>query len=229
MKNMLKGICALACHPDISQFAKITETLVSPANASITYINRIEMKLDEDYATRVFDSCKQVIHPASGGAAMALACGTEVSQCDPEKLYFYMGDPAANPLVPFKTDYVFSDNPDDRFTADTKLCEDAYEGDYSCSCVDCEKTCPPIDPPSPEDPGYLVFNLNGITFFIAIAIGSFGVVSLIFGAAIGKRFRKFELPKFLGGFEEVNTELSKFFCWWGRSKLNKHESAMKIE
>lgn len=215
LRNMMKGICGLACDPEQDKYVKILEERYSSIFQK-NYVHRVEYLIDEQHTIDAYESCKQVVHPSSGRQAMELACGTEAAKCTPAQWYFFMGDPAANPLVPFKIEYVNSTDDPNRFTSDTKRCEEAYDGSYACSCVDCAQSCPSADPPLPDDPGYLIFDLNGTTFIVAIAIGGFGVICLLFGAASGVRFQ--DLPKSLGGFEEVNTTLSRFFRWWGRSE-----------
>lgn len=219
MKNLMKGICGVACDPNQDKYVSILDLRNSSVFVGKEYVQRVEYRMDPEYMQSVYSSCRQVVHPSSGRQAMELACGTEASRCTPEQLYFYMGDPGANPLVPFKIEYVYSDDPDERFTSDTKVCEEAYEGSYACSCVDCSESCPSAVEPQAENPGYLIFDLNGTTFIIAVAIGTFGIVALIFISASGGYFSLSDLPKYFGGFDDVDKVLSKFFGWWGRSKL----------
>lgn len=221
LKNMMKGICGLACDPAQDKYITILEERYS-AIFQKNYVHSVEYRVDLNYTTSAYESCKNVIHPSSGRLAMELACGTEASKCDPDKWFFYMGDPDVNPLVPFKLDYVNSDNESARFTAETKTCNDAYDEDYACSCVDCAQSCPVADPPTPEDPGYTIYNLNGITFIIAIVIGSFSVVAVIFGSVVLKYYNISNLPNFFGGFKEADVWFAKFFFWWGRSKFFSH-------
>lgn len=212
----MKGICGIACDPLQNKYLTILETRFSNVFRK-DYAFRVEYRIDENYTIDVYDSCKQVVHPSSGRQAMELACGTDAALCDHERMFWYMGDPTANPLVPFKIEYVNSEDPDDRFTSETKTCEEAYEGSYACSCTDCAESCPTADPPLPDDPGYLIFDFNGTAFIIAIIIGSFGVIALIFASVVGSKITLADMPQFLGGFEEVDKVLSKFFRWWGRS------------
>lgn len=224
----MKGICGIACSPDQDTFLEVLEIKNSAVFIGKQYVNKVEYRIDLNYTTSTYESCKQVVHPSSGRQAMELACGTEASKCDPDKWYFYMGDPGVNPLVPFKIDYVNSDNPNDRFTAETKMCDEAYKDSYACSCVDCAQSCPNANPPEADDPGYLIFNLNGVTFIIAIVVGFSGFVALIFGSILGRNYSLQNLPRFLGGFEEVNTWISKFFCWWGRSRFKTSFKLFKL-
>lgn len=215
LKNMMKGICGVACDPNQDKYLTILETRNSSVFQGKEFVHRLEYRMDPKYMEEVYETCKEVIHPASGRQAMELACGTDASKCTYEQLYFYMGDPGANPLVPFKIEYVPSTDPD-RFESETKECHEAYEGSYACSCVDCAASCPLAEPPAPEDPGYLIFDLNGATFIAAVIIGSLGVIALIFGSAAS--YTLSDLPKAFGGFDGMDKILSKFFGWWGRSE-----------
>lgn len=227
LKNMMKGICGVACDPNQDKYLTILEERFS-VQTSRNYAYRVEYRMDPDYMFNVYDTCRQVIHPSSGRQAMELACGTEATKCTPEKLFFYMGDPLANPLVPFKIEYTPVSNESIRFTSDTKVCELAYEDSYACSCSDCAESCPIAEPPQPDDRGYLIFELNGTTFIVAIIIGSFGIIALMFTTCVfgsGPKFN-FDLPAFLGGFEHADLWLTKFFRWWGRSEL-RYETFVK--
>ena len=96
-------------------------------------------------------------------------------------------------------------------------CNEAFDEFYECSCVDCPSTCPNVDPPQPDDLGFRIMGLNGYTFIISLVFGVVGIFYVFLGALIIKNIR--ELPKFFGGFDEVNEALTKCFRWWGTSKI----------
>lgn len=217
MKNLLKGICAIACDPDQDRYLDILEEFNSTMQAGKTYASHVEFRMDPEYKKNVFESCKNVIHPASGRLALELACGTEISKCSPDQLFFYMGDPVGNPLVPFKLDYTNTADPNIRFTSETLNCSAAYPDDYACSCVDCELSCPATDPPKPEDEGFVIGGLNGVTFIVAMCVGGVGLILIIFGSIFNVKFG--DLPQLFGGFSGFNEGLSEFFKWIGTSKL----------
>lgn len=91
IKNLLKSICALACHPDQDRFMKVTETRFSQIFQK-DYVHSVELRIDLNYTTKVYESCKDVIHPASGREAMELACGVEASKCYPDRWFFYVSE-----------------------------------------------------------------------------------------------------------------------------------------
>lgn len=221
MKNLLKAICGVGCDPAQDKYLRVLEKFPSTMVAGEEYANHIEFRMDPAYKKNVYDSCKNVIHPASGRLALELACGTDISKCNPDQLFFYMGDPVKNPLVPFKLDYNNIDDPDTRFpdpetTSATRECSEAYPNDYACSCVDCELSCPAKEPPTLEDEGFRIGNLNGVTFIVAVSIGGVGLILIIFGSFFIAKCA--ELPQFFGGFSGFNDGLSEFFKWIGTSK-----------
>ena len=217
MRNLLKGICGIACDPHQSKYLNVLETKTGVFG---TYANKVEYLIDREYTENVYESCKRVIHPSSGRLALDLACGTEATKCTAEKFFFFMGDPIASPLVPFKIEYIYSENPDLRFTSKTKKCDEAFDNSYACSCVDCPASCPIGNTLQPEDSGFLLMDLNGTTFIVAIIIGSFGTIGILLGMTLWRNMKLANLPMFFGGFDEVNTELSRVFCWWGKSMLD---------
>lgn len=215
MSNLLKAICAVACDPEQDKYLNIIETGV---NQGKEYVNYLEFRMDPEYKKGVYESCQNVIHPASGRLALELACGTDISKCNPDQLFFYMGDPIGNPLVPFKLDYTSVDDPAIRFESETKKCSEAYEGDYACSCVDCELSCPSTEPPiSSEDESFMIGNLNGIAFVVAMTVGGISLVLIIFGSIFNVKFSN--LPSGCGGVSGFNEGISEFFKWIGTSEL----------
>lgn len=217
-KNLLKGICAVACDPAQDKYLRIVNELQS-IDTGRNYVDELEFRMDPEYKAGVFSSCSDVIHPSSGRLALSLACGTDLYKCTPDQLFFYMGDPIGNPLVPFKINYSNIDDPNTRFESETKECTDFYENDFPCSCVDCSASCPISDPPQADDEGFKIGSFNGTTFIISMSIGLIGLLIMAFG--LMSKINIGQLPAIFGGFPSFNDELSRFFSWWGRSKLFK--------
>lgn len=92
------------------------------------YVESTSMILDEKYANDTFNSCKNIIHPASGRVAMDISCGSYDSKsCTPERWYHFLGDIDDNPLTPFKVDYVLDPSETDRkFEGKAKPCFESY-------------------------------------------------------------------------------------------------------
>ncbi|XP_055525163.1 NPC intracellular cholesterol transporter 1 homolog 1b [Wyeomyia smithii] len=210
VRNMLFSVCSMACSPEQSRF------LTSYQDANEEYVERVEYRIDRAHIQGVYDSCKGVVVPSSGKYGMDMACGGwESTRCTAERWYEYMGDSRINEFVPFLIEYQFPDDPEVRYNREVLHCNEAYNDSVSCSCVDCFDSCPVSSPPEADDPGFLVGDLNGVTFVVAIVVGGFGLaVILLFG--ITKSVGELpDFPKILGGFPGVNHGLTKFFTHWG--------------
>ncbi|XP_058063255.1 NPC intracellular cholesterol transporter 1 homolog 1b [Anopheles bellator] len=210
LQNMLYSICSLACHPEQSRF------MTAYTDPSGTYVNSVEYRIDRRYVEGTYESCRGIVLPSSGKYAMDVGCGYwEAAGCTAERWFEYMGA-ADNDFVPFEILYRMEEDPDRRFNQETKHCDEAYEGSYACSCVDCEESCPTSSPPQPEDPGFTVGDLNGVTFTVAVVVGGVGLVFILLSLIFGHhRLDRPDYPQFLGGLPAVNRALVRFFTVWG--------------
>jgi Niemann-Pick C1 protein len=215
LNNMLKSICALACAPDQSKYIVPT---IATNFLGVEYVSEVEFMMDETHINGVFNSCIEVINPASGRLALDLACGSYgAKDCSPERWYYFLGEPAVNPLVPFRIKYTLSDDSDARFESETKGCDEAYDNFYSCSCVDCSASCPVGEPPLAGDDGLVIFSLNGITFIVAVVIGGMGLLVVVAGTVLRNSVSLPSFPSWVGGFDSFHSGLKSFFTKWGRS------------
>lgn len=217
LTNMLYSICSLACHPEQSRFLT---AYTEPTTG--TYVNRVDYRIDRQYVQDTFDSCKGIVLPSSGKYAMDVGCGYwEAAGCTAERWFQYMGA-ADNEFVPFEINYLYEEDPEQRFNQEVKHCNEAYDGSYACSCVDCDESCPTSEPPQPKDPGFMVGDLNGVTFTVAVVVGGIGlaciVLALLFGGKEGSKQQLPDLPSFFGGFPSVNRALGRTFTRWGTCK-----------
>lgn len=176
LKNLIRSICAFSCSPDASRFTgRHTRTETIGGN-TVEYIHQIDVNVTQNYIQGVFDSCSNVIHPASGKKVLDIACGSYDSfMCDPIKWFTFMGDAASNTLAPFTINYLVNDVVEESFDRVTKPCDEVYEGDYQCSCVDCNLACPVGGEPEPEEEPFQILQVNGTSFLIGVIIGCLGV------------------------------------------------------
>uniref|UniRef100_A0A182PQ62 SSD domain-containing protein n=1 Tax=Anopheles epiroticus TaxID=199890 RepID=A0A182PQ62_9DIPT len=215
LTNMLFSICSLACHPEQSRFLT---AYTDPATNS--YVNKVDYRIDRQYVQDTFDSCKGIVLPSSGKYAMDVGCGFwEAAGCTAERWFQYMGA-ADNEFVPFEINYLYEEDPEKRFSQELKRCNEAYDGSYACSCVDCDESCPTSDPPQPKDPGFMVGDLNGVTFIVAVVVGGIGLACILLSLLCGgggrtKQQTLPELPRIFGGFPGVNVALGRAFTRWG--------------
>ncbi|KXJ81281.1 hypothetical protein RP20_CCG020355 [Aedes albopictus] len=215
-RNMLYSICSMACSPEQSRFLTAHTTIIPSTPNNISYVSKVDYRIDRAHVQGVYDSCKGVILPSSGKYGMDIACGGwESTGCTAERWYEFLGDSINNDYVPFLIEYQYPENAYNRYNQDVLHCNEGYNDSNSCSCVDCFDSCPVSDPPKAVDPGFLVGDLNGVTFVVAVVIGGFGLVIVLFSGFYKSSGSSFEFPKFCGGFPAVNVGLTKFFTCWG--------------
>ena len=184
LKNLVRSICAFSCSPKASDFI---ETYTRPNSAGVEYIHSIDMRISYEYMEAVFTSCSNVVHPASGKKVLDIACGGYDSyMCTPERWFWFMGDASINTLAPFTINYIPTEDPERRFHREVKTCDEPYEGDYQCSCVDCNLACPEAEEPEPESEPFTILDVNGVSFIIGVVVGVLGVAYLTFYFLHGK-------------------------------------------
>ena len=186
LNNFKKQFCDLTCRPDHSLFMdyvleewggwtalNLTEKVVA--------INETTVYLGAKYAQETFDSCKDVVNPATSGPALSILCGPWGTQlCTPERWFNYMGS-TSNGYSPFDIYYeLIPDPPGDLRTFEQIAypCNVSTDGTGpGCSCTDCATACVPPEFPPPEEP-IMVGNLD-VSTFVCIWIFVFLVVIFV--------------------------------------------------
>lgn len=141
------------------------------------YVHSIDMYVDKEYVNGVYESCKEVVFPTSGGLAIHLACGS--SLCSPERWYKYMNDPKENPITPFLINYVYENAPR-TWRAETKKCNESYPNSRSCSCVDCSTKCPIGTVPVEEIHAEMTFFIIVLCALLALLFSVATIVIVVF-------------------------------------------------
>lgn len=80
--NLLWSICDFTCAPDQSRFMRPTELRENGAGQTI--VEAIQIYLSEEYANETYESCRDIVNPATGMLAMDFACNGAKS-CTPKK------------------------------------------------------------------------------------------------------------------------------------------------
>lgn len=208
--NMGLSICAMTCAQNQSEF-------LIPHIQNNEYVEAVDYKIDDEFTETVYNSCKNVIHTATGRPAMDLACGIYDSQtCSHQRWYNFMGDKSINDYVPFPINYKFLDNTEPgRYFGPAQSCGISFPNSHKCSCVDCEESCPLGEAPKGDDEGFKIWGLNGVTFIVAVVLGLV-IIGLVFlGASDCCQKNRLKLPAFCGGFGFMNKLLYKLFRAWG--------------
>ncbi|XP_078051346.1 NPC intracellular cholesterol transporter 1 homolog 1b-like, partial [Augochlora pura] len=168
VQNTYKLICDMSCSPKQSQFLRVIET---KTNTVGTYVSKIEAHVPEEYMNSTYESCKNIVHPASGNLAMELACGANGAKgCSAKKWYEYQGDPRANDFIAFEINFI----PNNSFWNEpTKPCSDRTNGLSACSCTDCPAGCDYTVNLDKHD--FHIFNVEGY----GVIAGIFSVIYVL--------------------------------------------------
>ncbi|XP_076281170.1 NPC intracellular cholesterol transporter 1 homolog 1b [Lasioglossum baleicum] len=175
-KNTFKLLCDLACSPEQSRFLRVLETTTNTVG---TYVSEIEAYVAEEYMNGTYDSCKHIVHPASGSLAMELACGANgANGCTAKKWYEYQGDPDANNFISFRLHFI----PNNTFWNEPVTpCSDRTNGSSACSCTDCPSGCDYAVHLEKDD--FLIFEVEGYAviagifcvLYVLAAVASYGL------------------------------------------------------
>ncbi|XP_068461309.1 NPC1-like intracellular cholesterol transporter 1 [Clinocottus analis] len=169
--------CINTCSPNQSQTVEVTKLMnVTTGNITREAVVGYKAFLSTNFADGSFQSCKNVRIPATGGFAIATMCGRYGAKlCTPQKWYDFQGD-SSNGLAPLDIDFNLIKEGDTEglpkgvipYNGRALKCnETTPSGGQSCSCQDCQESCPRM-PPISLPPG--PFRLLGTDGFLVISI-----------------------------------------------------------
>ncbi|XP_050474813.1 NPC intracellular cholesterol transporter 1 homolog 1b-like isoform X2 [Bombus huntii] len=185
IKNVYKLLCDLSCSPEQSRFLNVTKT--NKTSEGKEYVEELEVYIDEKYMNDTYDSCKNVVYPASGNLAMDLACGVHgASRCNAKLWYEFQGDPIANGFIAFRMTFI-TDKP--YWNEPTKTCDEQYDGLSACSCVDCPKSCPLIKLDESNNVPFILFGINAYGIIIAVGISCIALLITLVYQFVRRIFR----------------------------------------
>uniref|UniRef100_A0A2H8TMY4 Niemann-Pick C1 protein n=1 Tax=Melanaphis sacchari TaxID=742174 RepID=A0A2H8TMY4_9HEMI len=136
MRTFGRFICELVCSPTQSRFMNVTK-LTKTGNS----IKELDFYISDSYMQGVYDSCKSVTNPATGGLAMDLLCSGAL-HCSAHKWFRYLGK---NPYLSFVINYIPVVKTDNRqhFVGPVIPCNQSVDNKTTaCSCMDCDESCP---------------------------------------------------------------------------------------
>ncbi|PRT53829.1 Niemann-Pick type C-related protein 1 [Wickerhamiella sorbophila] len=147
-RNFFDVFCRFSCAPNQAKFVEILETQLSLDNRTV--VKEVNYYVDRNAGSAIYDSCSGVKFGATNGRAMDLVGG---GARDYKTFFKFLGD--EKPMLggsPFQINFEWDDSKMSKgYKRAEPYAEPCYEGDYKCSCVDCDGSCPaldPIDPPS---------------------------------------------------------------------------------
>lgn len=142
-KNFYDFFCKFTCASDQSTFVEVTK-VGNAIDTGKEIVTELSVFTDPEYASKFFDSCKEIKFSATNGYAMDLIGGGAKNY----SLFLkFLGD--EKPLLggsPFQIDFKYEvpkkSKPDLRLSGgDMKACNDPL---YKCACSDCSVACPTL-------------------------------------------------------------------------------------
>lgn len=171
-RNFARQICEMNCAADQSRFVDVKYQPDADGNL---YVNEIDYRLHEDFMLGAHSSCADVVVPQTGTNALNMMCGSAVN-CTAEAWFSFTGDTQANPITPVQVNFHMTSDKETSMHKEILPCDETYEGDLPCSCMDCVRTCPDSKPYVPDICS--VFTLSCVGFSIGIVF--FVITVLIF-------------------------------------------------
>ena len=149
VSNFVNHFCAATCDPDMSLFLDVPDGDLVQLNDTTWYVQSVNVRITEQYADNLYNSCKSVQYPQASTKVISIMCGG-TGTCSPEQWLRFLGNPIQNGESPFPMIYFFSDSvpghpemiPRNASTADFYACNDTRDN-ITCSCSDCPAVCPP--------------------------------------------------------------------------------------
>lgn len=148
--NFMRHFCTTTCDPSLSTFVDVMDRATNTSYIQKDgHLSQVDVYVTHDYASRLFNSCKDVEYPEQSGKVMSLMCGTD--DCNGSYWLRFLGDPTLDyNQAPFYMKYFFTNKPPVNMTSiDSELyaCDDSNYN-YTCSCTDCPspKLCPSLSP-----------------------------------------------------------------------------------
>lgn len=185
--NFMNVWCYLTCAPNNADFMSInaTEPFKEKNGTTIDVIKSVNYVISEESASGMFNSCRNVQMPSSNTPALSLLCGTDASQCTPQKWLDYMGT-TDNGQAPFdiyfyisKKNMTFKNSTLKPLDTEAVPCSKAPSNDTEpCSCQDCKASCAPSPPPAPPAKPCEVAHIDCYYFGFGVL---FAVFVLVFG------------------------------------------------
>ncbi|XP_018569147.1 Niemann-Pick type protein homolog 1B [Anoplophora glabripennis] len=142
INNILPAYCQFSCSPNQTDYVKnytYNGTLDEDA-----YVTSVTVNVTSSYIEKIYNSCKDVSLPSTGGSVLASACGKYgATWCNTERWFGYMNDPNENPFAPFLVIYnAVDDSVSGAINHTTYMCDSAWPNSSACGCVDCPSSCP---------------------------------------------------------------------------------------
>ena len=110
--NFRKNFCDLTCSPDQASFVKADSFVEGPGfddyeGKTVEMVETVTVFANTEFIEAVYDSCKDVTHPAIGSVMTFLCGGWGAAYCDAYKMTDFQGN-VNNGYAPFTIHYDYS-------------------------------------------------------------------------------------------------------------------------
>uniref|UniRef100_A0A6J0SLY2 NPC1-like intracellular cholesterol transporter 1 n=1 Tax=Pogona vitticeps TaxID=103695 RepID=A0A6J0SLY2_9SAUR len=182
--------CQNICSPDQSLFTNVTRYFNRTGSQGTQEVGVLEYQCyyRQRFADDLFDSCKGVRLPATGGYAISAMCGMYgAALCNSQHWLDYQGDPS-NGLAPLAIAFqlIPPGGPETieggivPFSATAWKCSEAVNSSLGerCSCPDCSQSCPALLAPQPTQPPFKLGDVDGALVLCSLL---FCLLAVLFG------------------------------------------------
>lgn len=138
-KNFRNLFCHFTCSSNQSLFINVTKTATSMDNKKV--VTELDFFINENMASGIYESCKNIKFSATNGFAMDLIGGGAKNYTEFLK---FLGD--EKPLLggsPFQMDFQYTNDTNDTHYLEKEIF-DCNDSQYKCSCSDCPDICPTL-------------------------------------------------------------------------------------
>ncbi|XP_069161595.1 LOW QUALITY PROTEIN: NPC intracellular cholesterol transporter 1-like [Procambarus clarkii] len=184
--NMKTNFCYFTCHPRHSNF--LIPDKLYPSKENAVAIWSIDYHITSRFTDATFQSCKSVYSTELNMPALQVMCGNAGSNCDPERLFTYLGN---NDFAPFNITYKWSESPLNAtnpendttwqmtpFDMPTAPCN-TTDLSLRCLCSDCRESCPSLPDLVDHHHIPMVGSLDALTFSLIIIYGVLAITIIV--------------------------------------------------
>lgn len=173
-ENVVNMYCDLACDPDQSLYLDATKLADNGADG--IGITEVVYYMGHRWANNSFDSCKDVQFPAANIKAMDILCdGYKGDDCTPDIWLNFLGN-TANGFSPFTIQYDLEDVNTEPipgvapYDGRSYSCAEGvrFNETDSCSCQDCEASCPPLPTIPPSAVPFKIGVMDGVNLILLV-------------------------------------------------------------
>lgn len=174
LQNFQRFWCEYTCSPNQSAFVTVSNALVGTLGVPV--VNETLFHISDEWATKFWDSCHNVLFSATGTPVMNLFGATTYMQW-----FEYMGKMKPAGFSPIAISFSIQDEGSLTDTSILMSCATPIYN-FTCGCQDCPYACPSPIQWSPSQPSFItIFNsqiqTNDLGFFLGFL--SFLVLTIV--------------------------------------------------